>query len=92
VTSTSTNDIGDAVFYFKKRVEERIAKDDYEGASPDIIAGLTLLAFVVEARFNFLGYKLMRAGTNGNPPRRRSRRFVVISASCLTLKLGRTSA
>jgi hypothetical protein len=39
------NDIGDAVFYFKKRVEERSSKDDQEGASWEIMAGLTLLAF-----------------------------------------------
>ncbi len=52
------NDIGNAVFYFKKRVDERVAKDDREGVGLEIIAGLTLLAFEVEAKFNFLGYKL----------------------------------
>jgi hypothetical protein len=53
------NDIGNAAFYFKNRVDERIAKDDGEGVGLEIIAGLTLLAFEVEARFNFLGAKLM---------------------------------
>ena len=47
------NDIGNATFYFKNRVDERIAKDDRDGVGLEIIAGLTLLAFEVEARFNF---------------------------------------
>jgi hypothetical protein len=54
------NDIGNAVFYFKKRVDERIAKDDREGVGHEIVAGLTLLAFEVEARFNFLGATLIK--------------------------------
>jgi hypothetical protein len=53
------NDIGNAVFYFKNRVDERIAKGDHDGVGLEIIAGLTLLAFEVEARFNFLGAKLI---------------------------------
>lgn len=53
------NDIGNAAFYFKKRVGERIAKDDREGVGLEIIAGLTLLSFAVEAKFNFLGAKLI---------------------------------
>jgi hypothetical protein len=53
------NDIGNAAFYFKNRVSERLAKDDREGVGLEIIAGLTLLAFEVEARFNFLGAKLI---------------------------------
>ena len=57
------NDIGNAAFYFKKRADERIAKDDREGVGHEIVAGLTLLAFEVEARFNFLGARLI---TNWN--------------------------
>jgi hypothetical protein len=53
------NDIGNAAFYFKTRVEERIAKGDRDGIGFEIMAGLTLLAFEVEARFNFLGAKLI---------------------------------
>ncbi len=53
------NDIGNAAFYFKKRVDECIAKDDREGVGLEIIAGLTLLSFAVEAKFNFLGAKLI---------------------------------
>ena len=53
------NDIGNAAFYFKNRVDERIAKGDRDGVGLEIMAGLTLLAFEVEARFNFLGAKLM---------------------------------
>jgi hypothetical protein len=53
------NDIGNAVFYFKDRVDTRIAQGDRDGVGLEIIAGLTLLAFEVEARFNFLGAKLI---------------------------------
>lgn len=53
------NDIGNAVFYFKNRVDTRIAQDDRDGVGLEIIAGLALLAFEVEARFNFLGAKLI---------------------------------
>jgi hypothetical protein len=49
------NDIGNAAFYFKNRVNERIAKGERDGVGLEIIAGLTLLAFEVEARFNFIG-------------------------------------
>jgi hypothetical protein len=44
---------------FKNRVDTRIAQDDRDGVGLEIIAGLTLLAFEVEARFNFLGAKLI---------------------------------
>jgi hypothetical protein len=53
------NDIGNAVFYFKNRVEQRLAKGEDEGVGSEIVAGLVLLAFQVEARFNFLGHKLV---------------------------------
>jgi hypothetical protein len=53
------NDIGNAAFYFKERVNQRAARDDREGIAHEIIAALTLLAFEIEARFNFLGYKLI---------------------------------
>jgi antitoxin component HigA of HigAB toxin-antitoxin module len=53
------NDIGNATYYFKKRVDERIANNDRAGVGLEIMAGLVLLAFEVEARFNFLGAKLM---------------------------------
>jgi hypothetical protein len=54
------NDIGNAVFYFKNRVEQRLAKGEDEGVHLEIMAGLALLAFTVEARFNFLGHKLIK--------------------------------
>jgi hypothetical protein len=54
------NDIGNAAFYFKNRVEVRAAKGDRDGIGLEIMAGLTLLAFEIEARFNFLGAKLIQ--------------------------------
>jgi antitoxin component HigA of HigAB toxin-antitoxin module len=53
------NDIGNVAFYFKNRVDQRIANGDRDGVGLEIIAGLTFLAFEVEARFNFLGAKLI---------------------------------
>jgi|SRR5580658_272933 hypothetical protein len=63
------NDLGEAVFYFKKRVEERIAGDDHAGVGLEIMAGLTLLAFAVEARFNFLGYTLIEGWDEWQSPK-----------------------
>lgn len=40
-------------------MDKRIAEDDREGVGHEIIAGLILLAFEAEARFNFLGAKLI---------------------------------
>ncbi|MDP1627782.1 hypothetical protein [Parvibaculum sp.] len=54
------NSISNAAHYFKNRVSDRIANDDHEGVGLEIIAGLTLLAFSVEAHFNFLGHKLIQ--------------------------------
>jgi hypothetical protein len=51
------NDLCEAASYFKTRVEQRMAGDDHGGISWEIMAGLTLLAFLVEASFNFLGHK-----------------------------------
>lgn len=61
------NDISNAAFYFKRRVDERAAADDRQGIALEIMAGLTLLAFAVEAKFNFLGAKLI-AGWNERAP------------------------
>lgn len=61
------NDIGNAAAYFKNRVDERAAKGEREGIGLEIIASLTLLAFEVEARLNFLGAKLIQ-GWNEHVP------------------------
>jgi hypothetical protein len=63
------NDIGNAAFYFKERVNERIARGEREGVGLEIIAGLTLLAFEVEARLNFLGAKLIPDWNEWRPTR-----------------------
>jgi hypothetical protein len=73
------NDLGDAVFYFKKRVEERIAGYDHAGIGMEIMAGLTLLAFAVEAKFNFLGDYLIE----GWDERQRAKKKVKAACSHL---------
>jgi hypothetical protein len=54
------NDIEGVVSYFKDRVEQRLAKGEDQGVGSEIMAGLVLLAFEVEAKFNFLGRKLIK--------------------------------
>jgi hypothetical protein len=50
------NDLGNCTYYFKNRFD---AWGDEEGISLEIMAGLTMLAFTIEARMNFLGSKLL---------------------------------
>lgn len=54
------NDLDTAAFYFKERIEKRAAKNDRVGIGHEMLACLVLLAFTVEAQFNFLGYKLVK--------------------------------
>lgn len=53
------NDLENAAFYFKNRIDSRYDAKDMEGIAHEIMACLTMLAFTVESRFNFLGYKLI---------------------------------
>lgn len=53
------NDLVNAAFYFKTRIEERINNNDHNGVGLEIMAGLTMLAFAIEAKFNFLGDRLI---------------------------------
>jgi hypothetical protein len=53
------NVLDGAVFYFKTRVDDRSAKGDRDGIGLEIISCLVFMAFSVEARFNFLGFKLV---------------------------------
>ncbi|QRM39468.1 hypothetical protein F3X89_17390 [Rhizobium rhizogenes] len=53
------NDLANTGFYFRKRIEKRLATDDREGISLEMMACLTMMAFAIEARFNFLGAELI---------------------------------
>jgi hypothetical protein len=53
------NDLSNAAYHFKKKVNERLAKNDREGISFDILAELIFLAFTMEAKINFLGNRLV---------------------------------
>lgn len=53
------NDLANTAFYFKQRIEERLAKDDREGIALEMMACLTMIAFAIEAKANFLGLKLI---------------------------------
>jgi hypothetical protein len=52
------NDLENTAFYFKEQVKERAETQDRDGIGHDMMACLVMLAFTVEAQFNFLGFKL----------------------------------
>lgn len=52
------NNLANAAFHFKARVEKSLAQGKREGVGLEIMAGLTMLAFASEARVNFLGDRL----------------------------------
>jgi len=54
------NDLSNGASYFKQRIEKRLANNDQEGIAFDFMALLILLAFVFEARTNFVGSKVMK--------------------------------
>ena len=53
------NDLSNAAFHFKKRIESRLQNNDQKGIAFDHMAFLVLSAFAFEARINFLGKKLI---------------------------------
>ncbi|WP_112099805.1 hypothetical protein [Mesorhizobium hawassense] len=53
------NDLANAAFYFKQRISERLKNGDHEGVGLEMMACLTMIAFAVEAKFNFLGHRLV---------------------------------
>lgn len=52
------NDLSNAAHYFTVTAKSRIAKDDREGVGIEMMAGLVMLAFAAEAKFNFVGWRL----------------------------------
>ena len=54
------NDLANAAYHFKKRIEERHVNNDMKGISFDVLAGNILLAFSIEAKINFLGVQLIK--------------------------------
>ena len=53
------NDIEGATHYFKSRIDRRVADSDRAGLAFEIIACLIMLAFELEAKFNFVGAKIV---------------------------------
>ncbi|MCP9230511.1 hypothetical protein NMG46_09665 [Mesorhizobium sp. LMG 17147] len=53
------NDLANAAYYFNNRIAERLKNDDREGVALEMMACLTMIAFALEAKINFLGYKLI---------------------------------
>ena len=50
------NDLANAAYYYSKRISERLAKNDEDGIALEIMAGLILTAFALEANFNYIGH------------------------------------
>lgn len=61
------NDLANAAYYFKGRLEERQKNNDHEGVSLEMMACLTMIAFTIEARINFLGWKLIENWDERSP-------------------------
>ena len=53
------NDLSNAAFYFKERIESRLKNKDEQGIAFDHMAFLVISAFAFEARINFIGKKLV---------------------------------
>jgi len=57
--------LANAAYYFHEEIKKRITADDRGGLGAEKMAGLAMLAFTVEARFNFLGTKLVTDWDDG---------------------------
>jgi len=53
------NDLGNAAHFHKERIVQRHSAGDKNGLALDCMACLIILAFSVEAQFNFLGLKIV---------------------------------
>jgi hypothetical protein len=61
------NDLSNAAFHFKTRIEERLERDDRVGITFDCISCLVMCAFSFEAYINFLGSKLITGWKERQP-------------------------
>ena len=53
------NDLSNAAYYFKEKIETKLKTNDLEGIIFEYMACLIMLAFTFEAEINFLGHKLI---------------------------------
>lgn len=58
------NDLSNTAFYFKNRIAERIENNDHDAIFLEMIAGLTMTAFAMEANVNFFGKKVLAKDWN----------------------------
>jgi len=70
------NSLSSAAYHFKQTVDERVEKDELTGITYDILAVLIFLAFTVEAKINFLGYKLFPRWAERDPFWRKLKRVM----------------
>lgn len=54
------NDLSNAAFHFRERIEEMHVSGNREGIGLEIIACLAMLAFTFEAKVNFIGSKAVK--------------------------------
>lgn len=62
------NDLANNAYHLHKMIHERLAKGETEGISLEITACLIMIAFAMEARTNFLGFKLIKDWKEFAPP------------------------
>lgn len=54
------NDLANAAYHFKKRIEQSHSTGNREGITLDMMACIVTMSFAIEARINFLGHRLMQ--------------------------------
>ncbi|MCA1366653.1 hypothetical protein I6F15_04435 [Bradyrhizobium sp. BRP14] len=61
------NDLANNAYYLRKKIHERLAKEDTDGISLEMTACLIMIAFALEAQINFLGWKLITDWNERSP-------------------------
>ncbi|MBB3967121.1 hypothetical protein [Rhizobium metallidurans] len=61
------NDLANAAFHFKERVDQKQKADDRHTIGLDMMGCIITLSFTNEARMNFLGYKLIDGWNEWQP-------------------------
>ncbi|UAK25310.1 hypothetical protein [Sphingomonas nostoxanthinifaciens] len=70
------NDLANASHYFKKRITERDAAGDRGGIALEMMAGLTMTAFWIEAGVNYLGVAKVNGWAERAPAKEKLKRLL----------------
>ena len=78
------NDLSSCAWWFEKAAETKIKSREIDGVYFDLMAGLVMAAFSVEAKVNFVGWKLLE---NDWPERAKLREKIDLLVKVLNLDL-----